>query len=71
LGRGLPAGGITVTRQELHSKLDSLLDEWERSRSFGNIEFEVRDGKIILLRTIKTEKLEDRGNTTHAKQTYR
>ena len=60
-----------MTRPELHTKLDSLLNEWEQGRAFGNVELEVRDGKVILLRTIKTEKLEDRGNTTHAKQSYR
>jgi hypothetical protein len=60
-----------MQRTELHAKIDGLLDDWERGRAFGNVELEVRDGKVILLRTIKTEKLEDRGNSTHAKQTYR
>jgi hypothetical protein len=60
-----------MTRAELHTKIDSLLSDWEQGRAFGNVELEVRDGKVILLRTIKTEKLEDRGNNAHAKQTYR
>ena len=60
-----------MTRQELHAKLDVLLDDAERGRTYGTVEFELRDGKIILLRTVKTEKFEDRGNTSHAKQTYR
>jgi hypothetical protein len=60
-----------VTRQELHAKLDVLLDDAERGRTYGTVEFELRDGKIILLRTIKTEKFEDRGNTAHANETYR
>ena len=60
-----------MTRQELHAKLDVLLDDAERGRTYGTVEFELRDGKIILLRTVKTEKFEDRGNTAHAKQTNR
>lgn len=60
-----------MTRPELHAKIDSLLDEAERSRMYGTVEFELREGRIWLLRTIKTEKFEDKGNTSHAKPTYR
>jgi|HubBroStandDraft_4_1064222.scaffolds.fasta_scaffold280884_2 hypothetical protein len=60
-----------MTRAELFQKLGSLLDAAELDRTFGTVEFELRDGKIVLLRTIKTEKIEDRGNNSHARQTYR
>jgi|HubBroStandDraft_4_1064222.scaffolds.fasta_scaffold34000_1 hypothetical protein len=60
-----------MTRTELHAKIDGLLNDWEQGRAFGNVELEVREGKVILLRTIKTEKLEDRGNNAHAKNNYR
>ncbi|MGA8409966.1 MAG: hypothetical protein WB680_22535 [Candidatus Acidiferrales bacterium] len=60
-----------MTRPDLFQKLSSLLDIAEREKMFGTIEFEVRSGKITLLRTVKTEKIEDEGNNSHAKQTYR
>jgi len=58
-----------MTRSELFQKLGTLLDAAERDRTFGTVELELRDGKIVLLRTIKTEKIEDRGNNSHAKTT--
>lgn len=60
-----------MNRAELFQKLGALLDDAERDRTFGTVEFELRDGKIVLLRTIKTEKIEDRGNNSHAKPSYR
>ena len=60
-----------MTRPELLQKLGAILDASERDRTFGTIELELRDGKVILLRTIKTEKIEDRGNYSHAKTSYR
>jgi hypothetical protein len=62
-----------MTRSELHTKIDSLLDDAERSRMYGTVEFELREGRVWLLRTIKTEKFEDKGNASHAadKNAYR
>lgn len=60
-----------MTRQELHTKIDNLLDDAERNKMWGTVEFELRDGRIFLLRTIKTEKFEDRGNQSHAKPNFR
>lgn len=60
-----------MTRPELFEKLNVLLDDAARDRTFGTVEFEIRDGKIVLLRTIKTEKIEDRGNDTHANRNFR
>ena len=61
-----------MTRPELFHKLGAMLDEAERNKTYGTVEFELREGKIVLLRTIKTEKFEDRGNASHAsRQAYR
>ena len=60
-----------MTRPELFQKLGTLLDAAERDRTYGTVEFELREGKIVLLRTIKTEKIEDRGNQSHATRNYR
>lgn len=60
-----------MTRQELHTKVDYFLDVAEREKMYGTVEFELREGRVWLLRTIKTEKFEDIGNTSHAKPTYR
>jgi hypothetical protein len=60
-----------VTRQQLHARIDDILNVAEREKMFGTVEFEVRSGKITLVRTVKTEKIEDEGNNSHAKQTYR
>jgi hypothetical protein len=48
---------ITVTTPELLRKLEIILNDAERSRLFGTIEIEVRDGRPAVLRTLKTEKL--------------
>ncbi len=55
-----------MTRPDLFSKLGTILDIAERDREYSTVELEIRDGKIVLLRTIKTEKIEDRGENTHA-----
>jgi hypothetical protein len=60
-----------MTRPELFSKLGTILDTAERDQSFGTVELEIRGGKIVLLRTIKTEKIEDSGHDTHVDQKHR
>ena len=56
-----------MNRPDVLKKLDTVLEAAEIGRTFGTVELELRDGKVILLRTIKTERLEDRGNDSHAK----
>jgi hypothetical protein len=64
--------GGNMTRPELFQKLDAVLAVAERERMFGTVEFELRDGRIILIRTVKTERIEDRGNTSpNVRQNYR
>jgi hypothetical protein len=60
-----------VTRPELFEKLGNVLDAAERDKTYGTVEFELREGKVVLLRTIKTEKIEDRGNNSHANKFQR
>lgn len=56
-----------MTRPELFQKLGMILDVAERDREYGTVELEIRDGKIVLLRTIKTERIEDtRGQHNNA-----
>ena len=57
-----------MTRPDLIKKLEGILTDAERSRLFGTIEIELRDGQPTVLRTLKTEKI---GDYPNAKQTYR
>lgn len=59
---------MALSKAELLASLSTTLDEWERQGTFGNLEIEVRDGKPILIRKITTQKIEDRGQNTHAKR---
>ena len=58
-----------MTKQELMKKVEAILDDAEQNRAYTVIELEIRDGKPILVRTVKTEKVEYRGNESHVKQT--
>jgi hypothetical protein len=60
-----------MNRAELVKKFEAMLDEMSAKRTFGTIEIEVRDGAPILIRTIKTEKVEYRGNDSHVQRNYR
>jgi len=46
-----------------------MLDEWACARTFGTLEIEVRDGVVVLIRKITTEKIESKVDNPHA--TYR
>lgn len=59
-----------MNRDQLLLRLSAMLDEAARTAMFGTIEVEVREGAPILIRTVKTEKIQCRGNEPHA-QTYR
>jgi hypothetical protein len=56
-----------MTKTELITRLQTLIDDAERLQMFGSIEIEVREGAPILIRTIRTEKIQCTGNQTHAK----
>jgi hypothetical protein len=55
-----------MIKSELLQKIETIIDAGIAERMFGTIEVEMRDGKLVLLRTVKTEKLEDRGEYRHA-----
>jgi hypothetical protein len=52
-------------------KLENLLDEALRLKTFGHIEIELRAGHPILLRKTVTERLEDAREIAHAEKSYR
>jgi len=61
-----------MNREQLLQKLNAMLDEAERTETFGSIEIELRNGKVLLVRTIKTELINGReGDRTHAKRETR
>lgn len=60
-----------MTKPEMLRKLDGVLDQLERERTFGSIEIEIRDGKPVVMRTTKTDKLIDTGENNRAAKTYR
>jgi hypothetical protein len=60
-----------VERKELIGKLETMLDDAARTSMFGTIELEIREGQPILIRTVKTEKIQCTGDRTHATQTPR
>jgi hypothetical protein len=56
----------TMDRKTLLRKLEAMLEEVERERSYGQIAIAFRDGKTDFIRKEITEKLEMQGNS-HAK----
>jgi hypothetical protein len=54
-----------VDKKNFLQKLEALLDEALRLKTFGHIEVELRAGHPVLLRKTVTERLEERG-TPHA-----
>jgi hypothetical protein len=57
-----------MSQEELLKKLGALLDAARQSKMFGQFEIEVREGAPILIRTIRTEKIQCTGNGTHAQR---
>ena len=51
-----------MDRPQLLKKLESLLDEAERSRQWGNIEVEIRDGRPVVIRRSYTDKIAEENN---------
>jgi hypothetical protein len=46
-----------VTKTALLQKIETILDELERTRAWGTIEIEVRDGQPNFVRRTLTEKI--------------
>jgi hypothetical protein len=51
-------------------QITAMLREAEQKRSFGAIEIEIRDGKPVVVREIKTHKI-DTGETNRGQRDYR
>lgn len=60
-----------MNKTDIMWKLDALFDQLDRERTFGTIEIEIRDGKPVVMRTTKTDKLTDTGENNRARTTYR
>lgn len=55
-----------MTKQELLKRLEVMVDQMQRERSYGQIAIAFRDGEPDYIRKETTEKLGAQGNT-HAK----
>ena len=51
-----------MDRETLVRKLNTIFDEWERSRAWGNVEIEFRDGEPNMIRKTTNEKLQTQEN---------
>ena len=49
----------------------SMLEEAKRTRRYGSIEIELRDGTPVVIREVQTHKIADAGEINRAKQAYR
>jgi hypothetical protein len=57
-----------MEKPQLLKKLESILDEAERTRMFGTIEIEIRDGRTVVMRTTKTDRLDTPGENHRAQR---
>ena len=70
VSRFLNEGEKQMTKTALLKKLEGAIDDAIRQRLYGNIEIEFRAGEPVILRSAKTEKLDDGENNRHG-QAYR
>jgi hypothetical protein len=61
-----------MTKDALLKKLDNMLSQADREKTWGQIEIELRDGKPTLLRKTSTERFDfERETTREHRETYR
>ncbi len=64
-----------MTRPEILTKLDKILAEAEKTRMFGFVQLEIRNGHTVLIRTERTERTRTEeslgGDNRHEQRTYR
>lgn len=58
-----------MTKNALLKKLEAAIDDAMRERLYGNVEIEFRAGEPVILRTAKTEKL-DEGENRREQRNY-
>ncbi|WP_263373914.1 hypothetical protein [Granulicella aggregans] len=55
----------------MHTKIiqqiETLLTDAEKSRSWGNVEIDIRDGKAVLIRTTRQIKIQDEDTPANAR----
>lgn len=59
-----------MDKPTLLRKLEAMIDEMKRGRTYGTISIAFRDGEADFIRKETTEKLEAQGNS-HAKTNFR
>ncbi len=59
-----------MTNEAFLLQLTSMLRDAEQRKMYGAIEIEIRDGKPVVIREIKTHKL-DIGESNHDPRNYR
>ena len=57
--------------KDLLKKIENILTDLERTRAWGTIEVEIRDGQPNMIRRSINEKLSTQENTREQRQTYR
>ena len=56
---------------EALAQIAAMLDEAKKTRRYGAIEIELRDGIPVVIREIKTHKIADAGEINRARQSHR
>ncbi|HEY2119588.1 MAG TPA: hypothetical protein VGH37_10430 [Candidatus Acidoferrum sp.] len=52
-------------------QIAAMLDDAKKTRRYGSIEIELRDGIPVVIREVKTHKIADAGEINRAKQVQR
>ena len=61
-----------MTKQELIKKLETIADEFERTKSWGSLEVEFKDGQANYVRKTFSENVREEAHAqTRANRTYR
>jgi hypothetical protein len=60
-----------TNEQAFQQQLQTILDDAKKTRRYGAIEIELRDGIPVVIREIKTHKLADAGEINRAAQRNR
>ena len=60
-----------MMKTDLLKKIEIMLTDLERTRAWGTIEVEIRDGQPNMIRRSINEKLTTQENTREQRQTYR
>jgi hypothetical protein len=59
-----------MDKTTLLKKLDAMLDEFDRARTFGSIEIVFRFGRASAIRRVLTEKVQNERETTRHEQHF-